>query len=182
MIKFTFDHFPREEEIIDDVEAALLIQCKYGCIDEISEKIKMHFKENLEKQEKDTEDLSILFKDFEKDTSALEIFSSIFSKEKYIKDISEKERDEIALLWVNYMCNEKRGKILGYVRKILLHKTDYKKQAIEIVKHEILSSDDDGGYYGSIIYIWTLMRVVNIASLDLKNHFRKNDYGHISMN
>lgn len=182
MIKFAFDHFPREEEIIDDVEAALLIQCKYGCLDEISEKIKTYFGKNLEKNEKGTENFFILFKDFEKDTSALEIFSSIFSKEKYIKDISEEKRDEIALLWVNYMCNEKRGEILSHVRKILLRKIDYKKQAIEIVKHEILSNDDDGGYYGSIIYIWTLMRVVNIASLDLKNHFRKNDYGHISMN
>lgn len=147
---FDFSYFPEERELLPDVERALQFQCKSGVVDVIRESIL-----NACRTLKHYNEL-----DWEIDFEGLELISGIAEGSLTIHDMDEEQREVLAVLWVNYMCDKHRGEIVNSLGMMLRNKQDYRASSMNIIR-ENLQEDlhDESTRMGAVLYLWTLICV-----------------------
>lgn len=155
--RFAFDHFPREEEIIDDATAAFRLQLSNGAGPEIAEAIIQRMLDSAKKDESEES----FNKSLEMDTAGMTMLARLQNPDYHLSHMTEEEREMTSLLWVNYMCDQPYGQIVDSMYRLVMSGIDYKRKGLEII-HRLASEQeiDDAVYSGTIIYLWTMINVV----------------------
>lgn len=150
MTRFDFSYFPEERELLPDVDRAFEFQCKGGAVETIKAGIL-----DARRTMKDYNEL-----DWEIDCEGLSIISAVASGERTVSQLDEEQRELLAVLWVNYMCDKHRGEIVNSLGVMLQNKQDYRASSMNIIR-ENLQEDlhDESTRMGAVLYLWTLICV-----------------------
>lgn len=155
MTRFDFSYFPKESDLFTDINYAFKIQCKNGVVQTIDSNIKTECQTNSEYNEMD----------WEIDVAGIEILSSISRNELTIGSLTEEEREALAILWVNYMCEKPRGAIVQSVGVLMEKGADLKSHSMEIIRAQLKEDmHDESTRLGAIMYLWTLICVSRAIS------------------
>lgn len=155
MKRFSFNHFPTENEIIDDATTALRLQLEGGAGQEIATMVIQRIMDPNGGYTNEE------FNEFlETDSIGMKCLFRLNDPGCKLSDMTEEEREMTALLWVNYMCDQPYGQIIASMHRFIETGVDYRKHAIDIIalmekKKEI----DESVYNGTIIYLWTMINV-----------------------
>lgn len=150
MSQFDFSHFPEEHELLSEVERALHVQCANGAIETI--------KDSILNARRTLQDYNHI--DWEIDCEGFALLTALSQQECAIRDLDEEQREVLAVLWVNYMCDKRRGEIVNSLGMMLQNKQDYRASSMNIIR-ENLQEDlhDESTRMGAVLYLWTLICV-----------------------
>lgn len=180
--RFNFEHFPEEQEIIDDATAALRLQLEGGAGSEIATAVIERMIEQSRK-EYDEEEFNMCLK---ADTEGMKLLSRLQDPDYSLSKMTEEEREILSILWINYMCEQPYGDIFNSMYKMVVHGMDYRRKGLEII-HRLQGEQeiDEAIYNGTIIYLWTMINVVRSIRRSMAGVFEMpapHLYNGISMN
>jgi hypothetical protein len=160
MTQFDFSYFPKESDLFTDINYAFQIQCKNGVVQTIESSIKTEYQTNPQYNKLD----------LEIDIAGIEILSSISKNKRTIKSMTEEEREALAVLWVNYMCEKPRGAIVQSVGVLMEKKVDLKSHSMDIIRAQLQEDmNDESTCLGAIMYLWTLICVSRAISKSIND-------------
>lgn len=155
MTRFDFSYFPKESDLFTDINHAIQIQCKNNVVETIDSYIKAECQTNSEYNEID----------WEIDIAGIRILSAVERNGYTIEAMTEEEREALAVLWVNYMCEKPRGAIVQSVGVLMEKGADLKTHSMEIIRAQLLEDmHDESTRLGAIMYLWTLICVSRAIS------------------
>lgn len=165
MTKFNFSHFPDESELSEDINYAFRIQCDHGALDTIKESI-IQARNSPEYMQED----------WQIDCIGYGLLNSISEKSVSVSDLSEEEKEALAILWVNYMCDKPRGEIVQSVGIMMEKGENLKTHSINIVQEQIKQDlNDESTQLGAVMYLWTLICVIRAVSKSINAGLPKTD-------
>lgn len=161
MTRFDFSYFPKESDLFTDINHALQIQCKNNVVQTIDSYIKTECKTNPQYNEID----------WEIDIAGIEILSAISREACTVESLTEEEREAMAVLWVNYMCEKPRGAIVQSVGVLMEKGADLKTHSMEIIRAQLQEDmHDESTRLGAIMYLWTLICVSRAISKSINEN------------
>ena len=179
MTVFDFSHFPHESELFRDIDYAFRIQCDNGAVDTIRTGIL-----NARRTDPDYDQA-----DWEIDSEGVDLLSAIESGARTVSDLDEEEREILAVLWVNYMCDKPRRNIVQNVGSLINKGVDIEKHSMEMIRQQLMEDmHEESSKLGAIMYLWTLVcvkrAIVNSINLGLPESTMTAPpmFGNVSLN
>lgn len=177
MTVFDFSHFPEESELISDIAYALQMQCENNAVEKVKAGILDACRTLKDYNETD----------WEIDCEGMAILDALSRGERSLEALDEEQRELLAVLWVNYMCDKPRGEIVASVGEILRSGKDYKTASMQMIRRQLQEDmHDESSRLGAALYLWTLVCVTRAVTQALEmwspQAARPPMFGGISLN